>query len=89
MSTSPVCVCVCVCRSLSLYFSLSHYPYLYLPTMRARLGCIAGNGIFEVCNISRASCENLKVYVLGQTRQTAQTSKGSLVIIECSHFEHF
>ena len=44
-------VCVCVCLSLSLYFSLSHYPYLCLPTMRARLGCIAANGILR-CVIS-------------------------------------
>ena len=42
---------VCVCLSLFfLYFSLSHYPYL--PTMRARLGCIATNGILR-CVISQ------------------------------------
>ena len=52
---SGVCVCLSLFPPTSLF---SHYPYL--PTMRARLGCIAANGILR-CVISLRSCENPQV----------------------------
>ena len=70
---SGVCVCVSVSFALLLSFALSILILTY-NAGKVGLHCCKWNS--EVCNTSRASCENLQVHVLGQTRPNCSNLKG-------------